>query len=304
MAVSKQQLKEAFELCDTDGSGQLDVHEVMAVYKALGFTEVEEAEVERFIETNRTTGKGGLTYIEFERLALEGAKADGPKEVYDAFRSFDCSNTGVITREDLRDVADSIKVKVTDVEIDAMWQTCAALDVGGDGEGRFSFKAWREIMSTVFSDPKERKKDTSALKIPGADDEVWGAYEDKENADRAVAVDEQHKHDDALRQNREKKVAVMEKFKTYKSTQLQREAEISISKEAKWRERQMADAEAKERIEAKKQLVRQQAADEAEAATAEQRRRSLVSEKIATKKASAAPAPPAENGIGDEEDEY
>merc|ERR1719415_413466 len=90
----KQEIKEAFDLLDSDGSGTIDVRELKASMKALGY-DVKKDELRKiFFDMDRDTSEK-ITYPEFERLMTERfSKRDSREESDKIFRLFDEDNSG------------------------------------------------------------------------------------------------------------------------------------------------------------------------------------------------------------------
>lgn len=67
----KQEIREAFDLFDTDGSGTIDVKELKVAMRALGF-EPKKDEVKKMIASVDKQGTGSIDFNEF--LELMGSK--------------------------------------------------------------------------------------------------------------------------------------------------------------------------------------------------------------------------------------
>merc|ERR1711998_181309 len=63
----KQEIKEAFDLFDTDGSGDIDEKELKVAMKALGFDPTDE-EVSQLINSLDSDGGGTIDFNEFKVL--------------------------------------------------------------------------------------------------------------------------------------------------------------------------------------------------------------------------------------------
>ena len=64
----KQEIKEAFELFDTDKDGALDYHELKVAMRALGF-DLKKAEVLKTLRDHDKTGHGLLEYDDFVKIS-------------------------------------------------------------------------------------------------------------------------------------------------------------------------------------------------------------------------------------------
>ena len=63
----KQEIKEAFDLFDTDGSGAIDAKELKVAMRALGF-EPKKEEVKKMLSEADREGKGMIDYKDFLEL--------------------------------------------------------------------------------------------------------------------------------------------------------------------------------------------------------------------------------------------
>ncbi|XP_076635399.1 uncharacterized protein LOC143348714 [Colletes latitarsis] len=130
-AEHRNDIKEAFDLFDPDGTGKIATKELIVAIRALGF-EPKEEEMKKLIADTDPDGLCILSYAEF--LNLMSAKIfemDAKEEVLRAFRLFDYDNTGKITFKNLQTVARQIGDDVTDEELQEMIDEA---DVDGDGE--------------------------------------------------------------------------------------------------------------------------------------------------------------------------
>ena len=63
-----EEIKEAFNLFDTDGKGSIDVRELKAGFRALGF-QVKKAEIRQmFIDMDKDLSSASVTYDEFVEM--------------------------------------------------------------------------------------------------------------------------------------------------------------------------------------------------------------------------------------------
>merc|ERR1711907_448200 len=81
----KQEIKEAFDLFDTDGSGSIDANELKTAMRALGFAPKKE-EISKMLSDLDTDGNGTVEYEEFEGLmAGKMGKQNAKEEVLKVF---------------------------------------------------------------------------------------------------------------------------------------------------------------------------------------------------------------------------
>merc|ERR1712083_1086903 len=67
MGEQKQEIKEAFYLFDTDGSGEIDSKELKVAMRALGF-EPKKEEIQKMISDVDNDGSGTIGYEEFLKM--------------------------------------------------------------------------------------------------------------------------------------------------------------------------------------------------------------------------------------------
>ncbi|KAK1229474.1 Calcium-binding component of the spindle pole body (SPB) half-bridge [Marasmius sp. AFHP31] len=127
----KQEIKEAFELFDTDKDGKIDYHELKVAMRALGF-DLKKAEVLKLLRDNDKTGQGFMNFEDFAVAMSERILARDPnEEIRRAFHLFDDDNTGKISLKNLRRVAKEIGDRLEEDELQAMIDE---FDLDQDGE--------------------------------------------------------------------------------------------------------------------------------------------------------------------------
>jgi len=127
----KTEIKEAFELFDTDRSGTIDYHELKVAMRALGF-ETKKQELVKIIDQHDREDSGRIAFDSFmEIMTTQILARDPDEEIYQAFRLFDDDNTGKITLKNLRRVARELGENLTEEELQAMIDE---FDTDEDGE--------------------------------------------------------------------------------------------------------------------------------------------------------------------------
>merc|ERR1712235_58154 len=118
----KQEIKGAFDLFDSDGSGEIDSKELKVAMRALGF-EPKKEEIQKMISDVDDDGSGTIGYEEFLKMMTD--------EILKAFRLFDDDETGKISFKNLKRVAKELGERMTDEELQEMIDEA---DRDGDGE--------------------------------------------------------------------------------------------------------------------------------------------------------------------------
>ena len=127
----KQEIREAFDLFDTDGSGSIDAKELEVAMRALGF-EPKEEEVAKMIADIDADGSGTIDFNEFlDMMTAKMGDRDSTEEIIKAFKLFDDDNTGKISFRNLKRVAKELGENISDEEIQEMIDEA---DRDGDGE--------------------------------------------------------------------------------------------------------------------------------------------------------------------------
>ncbi|KAI9330263.1 hypothetical protein DFJ73DRAFT_954642 [Zopfochytrium polystomum] len=127
----KLEIKEAFELFDTDKDGSLDYHELKVAMRALGF-DVKKAEVLKILREYDKAGQGTIDFDDFSKVMTERILDRDPlEEIRKAFQLFDDDGTGKISLRNLRRVAKEIGENLDDEELQAMIDE---FDLDQDGE--------------------------------------------------------------------------------------------------------------------------------------------------------------------------
>lgn len=119
----RQEIREAFELFDSDKNGLIDAHEMKVAMRALGF-DVKKEEVLRMMDECPTRDYQNVRYVDLhsftELMTDRFAQRDPRQEMLKAFQLFDESNTGKINLRSLRRVARELGENMSDDELQAM----------------------------------------------------------------------------------------------------------------------------------------------------------------------------------------
>ena len=104
----KQEIREAFDLFDTDGSGSIDAKELKVAMRALSF-EPKKEEIKKMIADIDTDGSGTIDFNEvLEMMSAKMSERDPMEEIIKAFRLFDDDETGKISFKNLKRVAKEV----------------------------------------------------------------------------------------------------------------------------------------------------------------------------------------------------
>merc|ERR1712057_74931 len=125
-----EEIREAFSLFDADASGMIDVRELKAAMRALGF-EVKNEELKKMVSDVDNDGNGTIEFAEF--LAMMTGKMgekDSREDIEKVFKLFDNDSTNKITFANLARVAEELGETIDDEELQDMINQA---DRDGDG---------------------------------------------------------------------------------------------------------------------------------------------------------------------------
>ncbi|KAM6219483.1 centrin-1 [Rhynchocyon petersi] len=129
--AEKQEVREAFDLFDADGSGTIDVRELKVAMRALGF-EPKKEEMKKMIADVDKEGTGRISFNDFLAVMTQKmSEKDTKEEILKAFKLFDDDETGKISLKNLKRVANELGENLTDEELQEMIDEA---DRDGDGE--------------------------------------------------------------------------------------------------------------------------------------------------------------------------
>ncbi|KAK4262291.1 hypothetical protein QN277_027871 [Acacia crassicarpa] len=127
----KQEIREAFELFDTDGSGTIDARELNVAMRALGF-ELTEEQINQMIADVDKDGSGAIEYDEFEyMMTAKIGERDTREELTKAFQILDQDGNGKISTADIQNIARELGESLSAEDIHDMIEEA---DLDHDGE--------------------------------------------------------------------------------------------------------------------------------------------------------------------------
>merc|ERR1712224_1086655 len=125
------EIREAFNLFDGDQSGAIDVRELKAAMRALGF-EVKNEELKKMVSDVDNDGNGTIEFAEFlEMMTGKMGEKDSLEDIEKVFKLFDDDNTNKISFRNLARVAEELGENIDDEDLQDMINQA---DRDGDGE--------------------------------------------------------------------------------------------------------------------------------------------------------------------------
>ena len=145
-----EELKEAFQLFDTNHSGTIDSREFKAAMRALGFP-IKKVDVIRYFKEIPKDISESLTFDEFIRIVAPiMPKRDSKEEIYKVFALFDEDKTGKVSFKNLKKIAAEVGENLTDEEIKEM---ISEADRSTHKEGLIDFEDFYRVMKKNCDDP-------------------------------------------------------------------------------------------------------------------------------------------------------
>eukprot|EP00753_Platysulcus_tardus_P004988 PLAT12813.1.p1 GENE.PLAT12813.1~~PLAT12813.1.p1 ORF type:complete len:737 (-),score=303.97 PLAT12813.1:332-2383(-) len=166
-------LKEAFDVCDVDGGGSIEVAELRLVLRILGYSTTEE-EASALCKRMDADGSGAVEWDEFREalLSMPGLIGKVSEEdlrragcIRDAFDACDADGSGEIDRDELVPVLAQLGLEVTAETMDAIM---GVLDADGDGT-----VSWLEFLSAMAFE-KLKAWNVTPERINGVGDSLLG----------------------------------------------------------------------------------------------------------------------------------
>ncbi|XP_077145065.1 centrin-3 [Ranitomeya variabilis] len=138
----KQEIKDAFDLFDTDKDKAIDYHELKVAMRALGF-DVKKADVLRILKDYDSEATGRISFEDFNEVVTDLIlDRDPQEEMMKAFKLFDDDDSGRISMRNLRRVARELGENMSDEELRAMIE-----EFDKDGDGEINLQEFVSIMT-------------------------------------------------------------------------------------------------------------------------------------------------------------
>ena len=142
----KLEIKEAFDIFDSDKTGTIDKHELRVALRAMGF-DVSKNEILEIMESKDPDNSGSINFNSFQEIVgTKMAQRDPLDEIRKAFSLFDDDHTGKISLKNLRRVARELGETMTDDELQAMID-----EFDTDKDGQISESEFLAIMDPSYS---------------------------------------------------------------------------------------------------------------------------------------------------------
>lgn len=143
-----EEVREAFNLFDTEGKGAIDVKELKAAFRALGF-QVKKADIRRMLTGFEKDIARGIPFEDFLEMVTPKMQArDTREEIGKVFALFDDDNSGKITFRNLKRVANELGENLTDEELQEMID-----EADRDGDGMIDQDEFFRVMKKRGDNP-------------------------------------------------------------------------------------------------------------------------------------------------------
>ena len=115
-----EEIREAFNLFDTDGSGAIDYKELRNAMKALGF-ETKKEDMQKIIEEIDADGSGEIEFPEFMQMMTgQMGKVDSYEEIMKLFAKFDTEGKGYIDFNNVKSIAKQLGETMSEDDLNNM----------------------------------------------------------------------------------------------------------------------------------------------------------------------------------------
>merc|ERR1719253_611245 len=143
-----EELREAFNLFDTDHSGAIDARELKAAMRALGF-DIKKEQVRQMLNDIGKEPADTIDFDEFcELLGSKMGEKNSREEINKIFNLFDDDRTGKISFKNLKRVALELGESLTDEELQEMID-----EADRDGDGLINSEEFYRVMRKRGDNP-------------------------------------------------------------------------------------------------------------------------------------------------------
>lgn len=120
--TQKRELREAFDLFDSQGTGRIAATDVKVALRALGF-EVKKEELRQLLADVGCSVNSTIDFNEFMSVLLfKAGERETKAEVLRAFRQLDASDKGYISMENIQQVAELLEQDLSEDELREMME--------------------------------------------------------------------------------------------------------------------------------------------------------------------------------------
>ena len=110
-------LREAFNLFDTDGGGSISNAEIWTIMQSLGQKPTAE-EVQAMVDDFDEDGNGEIDFEEFLGMMYKKAlEVSDDVNLADAFKTFDLAGKGFVSEDEMREILLNLDIELTDQEV-------------------------------------------------------------------------------------------------------------------------------------------------------------------------------------------
>jgi len=143
-----EELREAFNLFDTEHSGTIDARELKAALRALGF-EVKKEDVRRMLNDVGKDPSQPIDFNDFQEM-MRGRMPDknSREEINKVFALFDEDETGKISFRNLKRISQELGESLTDDELQEMIE-----EADRDGDGLINPEEFYRVMRKRGGNP-------------------------------------------------------------------------------------------------------------------------------------------------------
>eukprot|EP00593_Proboscia_inermis_P006178 CAMPEP_0171309548 /NCGR_PEP_ID=MMETSP0816-20121228/19726_1 /TAXON_ID=420281 /ORGANISM="Proboscia inermis, Strain CCAP1064/1" /LENGTH=171 /DNA_ID=CAMNT_0011793165 /DNA_START=127 /DNA_END=642 /DNA_ORIENTATION=+ len=137
-----EEIREAFNLFDTDGSGTIDPKELKTAMQSLGF-ETKNQTIYQMIADIDKDGKGEIDFDEFlDLMTARMSDKDSKEDIQKVFNLFDDDKSGFITLSNLKRVSKELGETMSEAELLEMIERADS-----DEDGQIHFEDFYAIMT-------------------------------------------------------------------------------------------------------------------------------------------------------------